>query len=84
MLSRFSSFAGLLFVWDDDECLKAREAAAALVGAHGEAPGALGPLAIQQSMRSLFFLKLSDHTKKEKYTFLLFWQLCLLPARRAS
>jgi hypothetical protein len=46
---------------------KAREAAAALVGAHGEAPGALsgrhrglsrGPLAIRQSMRSLFFLKL--------------------------
>jgi hypothetical protein len=28
------------------DCIKAREAAAALVGAHGEAPGALGLLAI--------------------------------------
>jgi hypothetical protein len=44
--------------WNEEDCVKAREAAAALVGAHGEAPGALGLLAIRKSMRSLFFLKL--------------------------
>jgi hypothetical protein len=44
--------------WNEEDCIKSREAAAALVGAHGEAPGAFGPLAVRQSMRSLFFLKL--------------------------
>jgi len=38
------------------------EAAAALVSAHGETPGALGPLVITQSMRSLF--RLTAHTQQ--------------------
>jgi len=39
------------------------EAAAALVSAHGETPGALGPLVIIQSMRSLFRLTTQRSTQ---------------------
>jgi hypothetical protein len=48
----------------DDEMHKDPEAAAALVSARGETPGALGPLVITQSMRSLFRLTrtLNNHT----------------------
>jgi hypothetical protein len=67
------SFARWL-VWNDEMLFlgvlnyKDPEAAAALVSAHGEAPGALGPLVITQSMRSFFRLTTQRHATQVRST----------------